>query len=165
MTCNVLNGEEGNDTFIAYDGYDILIGGKGSDTYNLVEASGTKVILNEADDRLLDTVDLSYINSTTLRFERDPEAGSLIVRIVSEFFQNNQSDQFPACHDALPQVITLTPPVVNASFCETYSPRHPTVILQNYFAGPAHRHLIIVTADCSLNHPFLGQQPILVRCA
>ena len=163
MNDNVLNGEEGNDTFIAYDGYDILIGGKGSDTYNLVEASGTKVILNEADDRLLDTVDLSYINSETLRFER--EANNFIVRVVSEFFQNNQSDQFPGCHDALPRVITLSPPVANASFCETYSPIHPTVILQNYFAGPAHRHLIIVTADCSLNHSFLGQQPIRVRCA
>ena len=160
---NVLNGEEGDDNFIAYDGYDILIGGNGSDTYNLVEASGTKVIINEADDRLRDTVDLSYINSETLRFER--EANNLIVRVVSEFFQNNQSDQFPGCHDALPRVITLSPPVANASFCETYSPIHPTVILQNYLAGPAHRHLIIVTADCSLNHSFLGQQPIRVRCA
>jgi hypothetical protein len=28
--------EEGNDTFIAYDGYGILIGGKGYNTYNLV---------------------------------------------------------------------------------------------------------------------------------
>ena len=42
---NVLNGEEGDDSFIAYDGYDILIGGNGSDTYNLLEASGTNLKL------------------------------------------------------------------------------------------------------------------------
>ena len=66
---NVLNGEGGNDTLY---GYDIFIGGNGSDTYNLLESSGTKVIIvNKADDELLNTVDLSYINTVTkkLRFE------------------------------------------------------------------------------------------------
>jgi hypothetical protein len=38
------------------------------------------------------------------------------------------------------------------------------VILKNYFAGTAHRHLTIVTADCSLNEAFLTQQPISVVC-
>ena len=159
---NVLNGEEGDDSFIAYDGYDILIGGKGSDTYNLLEASGTKVIANEADDGLLDRVDLSYINTKKLRFER--QADSLIIRVVSKFFANSAADQFPGCHDAVPSFINLSPPVSTALFCESYSPRHPTVILQNYFAGTGHRHLTIVTADCSLNEAFLTQQPISVVC-
>ena len=162
MDDNVLNGEGGNDTLIAYDGYDILIGGNGSDRYNLLESSGTKVIVNKADDQLPDTVDLSYINTKKLRFER--EATNLIVRVVSKFFMNNQTDQFPGCHDAVPSVINLYPPVASASFCESYSPLHPTVILRNYFSGTAHRHLTIVTADCSLNYTFLGQQPVQVRC-
>ena len=159
---NVLNGEEGDDTFIAYDGYDILIGGNGSDTYNLAEASGTKVIINKADDRLLDTVKLSSVYTRKLRFER--QANSLIVRVVSNFFANSQAHRFPGCNDAVPSVLNLSPPVANVSFCESYSPRHPTVILQNYFAGTAHQHLTLVTAACSLNHSFLDQQPILVRC-
>ena len=159
---NVLNGEEGQDTLIAYDGYDILIGGNGSDTYNLLESSGTKVIANEADDGLLDTIDLSYINTKKLRFEQ--EANNLIVRVVSELFKNNQTDQFPECDDPVPRVINLSPPVASASFCESYSPLHPTVILQNYFAGTAHRHLAILTADCILYDTFLGQQPIPAVC-
>ena len=159
---NVLNGEEGDDTFIAYDGYDILIGGKGSDTYNLLEASGTKVIVTEADDDFLDTIDLSYINTKKLRFER--QADSLIIRVVSKFFANSEADQFPGCHDAVPSVISLYPPVASAPFCESYSPRHPTVILQNYFAANVYRHLTIVTADCSLQDGFLIQQPISVVC-
>ena len=162
MDDNVLNGEEGNDTLIAFDGYDILIGGKGHDTYNLVEASGTKVIINEADDGLLDIVKLSFIYTRKLRFEQ--QGGNLIVRVVSNFFANQQAHMFPGCHDAVPRVINLSPPAANASFCESYSLRHPTVILQNYFAGTAHRHLTIVTADCSLNDRFLGRQPIHVRC-
>ena len=159
---NVLNGEEGDDTFIAYDGYDILIGGKGSDTYNLLEASGTKVIATEADDDFMDTIDLSYINTKKLRFER--QADSLIIRVVSKFFANSAADQFPGCHDAVPSVINLHPPVASALFCESYSPRHPTVILQNYFAANVYRHLTIVTADCSLHDGFLIQQPISVVC-
>ena len=159
---NALNGKEGNDNLIAYDGYDILIGGNGSDTYNLAEAAGTKVIINKADDRLLDTVKLPFVYARKLRFER--QADSLIVRVVSGFFANPQAHQFPGCNDAVPSVINLSPPVANVSFCESYSPRHPTVILQNYFAGTAHQHLTLVTAACSLNHSFLGQQPIRVRC-
>ena len=162
MDDNVLNGEGGNDTLIADDGYGILIGGNGSDTYNLLESSGTKVIVNKSDDGLLDTVDLSYINTKKLRFER--EATNLIIRIVSKFFMNNQTDQFLGGHDAVPSVLNLSPPVTNASFCESYSPLHPTVLLQNYFAGTAHRHLIMVTADCSLNYTFLSQQPVQVTC-
>ena len=159
---NVLNGEEGNDNFIAFDGYDILIGGNGSDTYNLAEASGTIVIINKADDRLLDTVKLPFVYARKLRFER--QADSLIVRVVSGFFANPQAHRFPGCNDAVPRVLNLSPPVANVSFCESYSPRLPTVILQNYFAGTAHQHLTLVTAACSLNHSFLGQQPIRVRC-
>ena len=159
---NVLNGKEGDDTFIAYDGYDILIGGNGSDTYNLAEAAGTKVIINKADDTLLDTVKLPFVYARKLRFER--QADSLIVRVVSIFFANPQAHRFPGCNDAVPSVLNLSPPVANVSYCESYSPRHPTVILQNYFAGTAHQHLTLVTAACSLNHSFLGQQPIRVRC-
>ena len=159
---NVLNGKEGNDNFIAYDGYDILIGGNGSDTYNLAEASGTKVIINKADDSLLDTVKLPFVYARKLRFER--HADNLIVRVVTNFYANPQAHLFPGCNDAVPRVLNLSPPVANVSFCESYSPRHPTVILQNYFAGTAHQHLTLVTATCSLNHSFLGQQPIRVRC-
>ena len=162
MDDNVLNGEEGNDTLIAYDGYDILIGGKGHDTYNLVEASGTKVIINKADDGLLDIVKLSFVYTRKLRFEQ--QGSNLIVRVVSNFFANQQAHMFPGCHDAVPRVINLSPPVANTSFCESYSPQYPTVILQNYFAGTAHRHLTILTADCSLNERLLGRQPIHVRC-
>ena len=160
---NVLNGREGDDTFIAYDGYDILIGGKGSDTYNLLEASGTKVIVNEADDGLLDTVDLSFIESDKLRYER--QGDSLIVRIASKFFTNSRGDSFPGCrHLSIPWIINLQLPDESASFCESYSPRHPTLILQNYLAGTAHRHLTLVTADCSLNDRFLSRLPIRVSC-
>ena len=162
MDDNVLNGEEGDDTFIAYDGYDILIGGKGHDTYNLLEASGTKVIVNDADDQLLDIIKLSFTYTRKLRFER--QAKNLIVRVVSDFFANSQAHQFPGCHDAVPSVINLYPPFARALFCESYSPQYPTVILQNYFAETAYRHLAIVTADCSLNYIFLGRQPIHVRC-
>ena len=162
MGDNALNGKEGNDNLIAYDGYDILIGGNGSDTYNLAEASGTKVIINKADDSLLDTVKLPFAYARKLRFER--QADNLIVRVVSTFYANPQAHRFPGCNNAVPRVLNLSPPVANVSFCESYSPRHPTVILQNYFAGTAHQHLTLVTAACSLNHSFLGQQPIRVRC-
>ena len=162
MGDNALNGEEGNDVLFAYDGYDILIGGNGSDTYNLFQASGTKVIVNEASDGALDTVDLSYVNTTKLRFER--QGNNLIFRTVSEFFANPAARQFPGCHKPVPSIINLSRPVAKAPFCEAYSPQHPTVILQNYFAGAIHRHLTITTADCTLDDNFLGLQPINVVC-
>ena len=160
---NILNGEEGNDTFHAYDGYDILIGGNGSDFYNLVEATGTKVIVNEADDQALDIIDLSYVNTNKLRFEI--QDNSLIFRVVSTFFANSQASLFPGCQTTVPNAIILQPSNTNVTFCETYSPQHPTVIIKDYFAGTAHRHLTITTADCSLTDTYLREQPINVVCS
>ena len=110
----------------------------------------------------LDTVDLSYVNTTKLRFER--QGNNVIFRTVSEFFANPAASQFPGCCKPVPSIINLSPPVAKAPFCEAYNPQHPTVILQDYFAGAVHRHLTITTADCTLDDNFLGLQPINVVC-
>ena len=159
---NVLNGREGDDTLIAYDGYDVLIGGEGKDIYNLLEASGTKVITNYARDRVMDTVDLSYVPLKKMRFHR--QADNLIIRIVSPFYASPDAQSFPGCNDAIPSSITLHPPSGNATFCETYNSLTPIVILKDWFAGDDNRHLAITAADCTLNGPFLGQQPVQVIC-
>ena len=159
---NVLNGREGDDTLIAYDGYDVLIGGEGKDIYNLLEASGTKVITNYAKDRVMDTVDLSYVPSKKMRFHR--QADNLIIRIVSPFYASPDAQSIPGCNDAIPSSITLRPPLGNATFCETYNPLTPTVILKDWFGGDENRHLVITAADCTLNGAFLGQQPVKVIC-
>ena len=159
---NVLNGREGDDTLIAYDGYDVLIGGEGQDIYNLLEASGTKVITNYARDRVMDTVDLSYVPSKKMRFAR--QADNLIIRFVSPFYANPDAQSFPGCNDAFPSSITLRPPSGNATFCETYNPLTPTVILKDWFGGDDNSHLVITAADCTLNGAFLGMQPVQVIC-
>ena len=160
---NVLNGREGNDTLIAYDGYDVLIGGEGKDVYNLLEASGTKVITNYASDGVMDTVDLSYVPSKKMRFHR--QADNLIIRIVSPFYASPDAQSVPGCNDAIPSSITLRPPSGNTTFCETYNPLTPTVILKDWFGGDENRHLVITAADCTLNGAFLGQQPVQVICS
>ena len=159
---NVLNGREGNDTLIAYDGYDVLIGGEGKDVYNLLEASGTKVITNYASDGVMDTVDLSYVPSKQMRFDR--QADNLIIRSVSPFYASPDAKWVPGCNDPIPCSVTLRPPSENATFCETYNPLTPTVILKDWFAGDDNRHLVITAADCILDGAFLGRQPVQVIC-
>ena len=159
---NVLNGREGNDTLIAYDGYDILIGGEGKDVYNLVEASGTKVIMNYARDRVMDSIDLSFVASKKMRFER--HADDLIIRLVSSFYANPGAQSFPSCNDTIPRVVVLHPPSRNVTFCETYNPLSPTVILKDWFKGEDHRHLVIAASDCTLDGDFLRGQPVSVIC-
>ena len=159
---NVLNGREGNDTLIAYDGYDILIGGEGKDAYNLVEASGTKVIMNYARDRVMDSIDLSFVASKKMRYER--HADDLVIRLVSSFYTNPDAQLFPGCNDTIPRLVILHPPSRNVTFCETYNPLSPTVILKDWFIGDDNRHLVITASDCTLDGAFLGQQPVRVFC-
>jgi hypothetical protein len=66
-------------------------------------------------DTLCGTVQLPAY-TRKLGFER--QASSLIVRVVSIFFANLHAHRFPGCHDSVPRVINMSPPVANASFCE-----------------------------------------------
>ena len=161
-TDNALNGQGGPDILKAIDGYDMLIGGDGSDIYDLIDATGTKVIINEANDTMLDTVDFSVVNKSQLRFES--KGDSIIIRVVSDDFPNSGADQFPSCSDPIPGTINLWPSEQDAEFCETYSLDYPTIILKDYLLGSQHRHLAIVTEECSLDENFLSQLPLDVVC-
>ena len=53
---NMLSGNTGQDKLTTYKGYDVLIGGLDSDTYNLTKAEGWKIINNFASDEANDVV-------------------------------------------------------------------------------------------------------------
>ena len=106
---NVIAGMKGKDVLIALGGYDILIGGEGEDTYDLTNAWGTKVIGNDAQDGMMDTVILPY-HARDIRYERQDD--HLILHIVStRFYPNNNTEPFNACNgQAPPQSVDLYPP-------------------------------------------------------
>lgn len=65
---NYLNGAGGSDLIQPMGGYDVLHGGEGEDVYNLIDATGTKMINNFATDG---KEDLVYIdNSDTLEIKQ-----------------------------------------------------------------------------------------------
>lgn len=65
---NYLNGAGGSDLIQPMGGYDVLHGGEGEDVYNLIDATGTKIINNFATDG---KEDLVYIdNSDTLEIRQ-----------------------------------------------------------------------------------------------
>jgi Ca2+-binding RTX toxin-like protein len=78
---NVLVGKEGNDRFTpGLDGYDILVGGNGSDTYDLAtDASNSTVIIdNFATDGKFDNVSLCYKNLSQIGLQRSGD--DLVIR-------------------------------------------------------------------------------------
>lgn len=77
---NLLVGGGGNDTIVVTQGYDVLEGGPGHDVYDLVNASGTKIIINFASDLKKDTVLMPYANKSIIRYGRSYD--NLIVRIA-----------------------------------------------------------------------------------
>jgi Ca2+-binding RTX toxin-like protein len=111
---NVVAGMKGEDVLIALGGYDILIGGEGEDMYDLTNAWGTKVIINDAQDGIMDTVILPY-HARDIRYERQDD--HLILHIVStRFYPNNNTEAFNACNgQAPPQSVDLYPPNNNTN--------------------------------------------------
>ena len=53
---NILSGNGGQDTLVTYEGYDVLTGGLESDTYDLTNGEGWKVINNFASDSVEDNI-------------------------------------------------------------------------------------------------------------
>ena len=77
---NLLVGGGGNDTIAVSEGYDVLQGGPGLDTYDLTNATGTKVIVNFANDLRKDVVLMPSANKSSIRYSRSKD--NLIVRIA-----------------------------------------------------------------------------------
>ena len=188
---NVLKGKGGDDLLVAYDGYDILIGGEGADRYDLIDAQGTKVIDNEAKDNILDTIDLSATDAKNLRYDRSGD--DLIIRHISTtMFKLNylSPSTFDACSDNPPpaslRMYKLTPQTIrrfsgqitevpayyydpetepeDIDFCEVYDPRHPTVVIKNWYKGQAYQHIQIEAADCVIGTSYLSGLNIPYQC-
>ena len=188
---NVLKGKGGDDLLVAYDGYDILIGGEGADKYDLIDAQGTKVIDNEAKDNMLDTIDLSATDAKNLRYDRSGD--DLVIRHISTtMFKLNylSPSTFDACSTNPPpaslRMYKLTPQTIrrfpgqiinipayyydpeaepdDVDFCEVYDPRHPTVVIKNWYKGQAYQHIQIQAADCVIGTSYLNGLNVPYQC-
>ena len=188
---NVLKGKGGNDLFVAYDGYDILVGGEGADRYDLIDAQGTKVIDNEAKDNMLDTIDLSGTDAKNLRYDKSGD--DLIIRHISTtMFKLNylSPSTFDACSTNPPpaslRMYKLTPQTIrrfpgqitevpayyydpeaepdDVDFCEVYDPRHPTVVIKNWYKGQTYQHIQIQAADCVIGTSYLNGLNVPYQC-
>ena len=117
---NVILGLNGNDTLVAFGGYDNLIGGEGNDTYDLSQATGTKVINNYAKDGIMDTIIFPF-EARLIRFER--QELSLVLHTVStRFYPNNNTEPFNACNGKdPPKEVDLYPPVNNTNCTGNFS--------------------------------------------